>query len=291
MRLLLWVILTVGFLVAGTNRDPSALFPVRIGRYGKQTTAPSRLKVLNWNIDRGEHLAAIEAAIRRYNPDVCLLQEVDLKARRSGFLDVGDRLARTLGMNFEFGAAFEELNQAGEGNPAWQGQANLVKTAIGESRVLRFEHQTSFWEPHWYLPEWAPQRRHGGRIALVSEIPLEKSTLVLYNLHLESRGPGYNRFEQLKETLTDVDRHYPGKPAVIAGDLNTKYFAQKFVDELSKHRFVSCFGERKERTHRIIGDLDWIFVRTPAKCSSASVDRSAEGSDHYPVIAEIEAGL
>ena len=71
--------------------------------------------------------------------------------------------------------------------------------------------------------------RQAGRIALVTELDVEGKNLVVYNLHLESRGPGYNRFEQLKETLADAKSYPQGTPIILAGDLNTKYFPSRFV--------------------------------------------------------------
>src|SRR5208282_186421 len=44
--------------------------------------------ILNWNIDRGKHLDAIKQQIQEQKPDVCIFQEVDLGARRTGSEDV-----------------------------------------------------------------------------------------------------------------------------------------------------------------------------------------------------------
>ena len=51
------------------------------------------------------------------------------------------------------------------------------------------------------------QRRLGGRIALISEIKVGGKTVVTYNLHLESRGPGFTRYAQLKEVIQDASRY------------------------------------------------------------------------------------
>ena len=260
--------------------------PVRTSNRLSQAALSNPINLLIWNIERGTELNKIEQGIRKHHPDVCLLQEVDLNAKRSAGVDVADSLGRALTMNYAYGTAFRELNQGTDRDPAWQGQANLSKTPFNDSRVLRFQHQTDFWEPRWYLPQWTPQRRHGGRIALVSQIGTGPSAVVFYNLHLESRSLPY-RFQQLQEVLDDVDRSYPNGPVVIAGDLNTMTSIDEFVAALEKHNFHSCFGSRHERTHRMIGDLDWIFVRAPASCEAAIVDRDATGSDHYLITARI----
>ena len=253
--------------------------PIRTSNTLSHAALPNPFTLLIWNIDRGTQLQNIELGIHKHHPDICLLQEVDLDAKRSEGVDEANSLARELNMNYAYGTAWRELKQ---GSGAWQGQANLSTIPLTSSRVVRFEHQTDFWEPHWYLPEWAPQRRHGGRIALISEI----GALAFYNLHLESRSLP-NRFGQLQEVLADADRSYPHRPVIIGGDLNTMTSVEEFVGTLEKHGFHSCFGSRHERTHRLAGDLDWIFVRAPAFCEDAAVDRDAAGSDHYLLTAHI----
>jgi hypothetical protein len=62
---------------------------------------------------------------------------------------------------------FEELTQGSRRSPAYQGQATLSPWPIKNARLIRFHQQTTFWQPHWYLPPIEPfQERLGGRIAL-----------------------------------------------------------------------------------------------------------------------------
>jgi endonuclease/exonuclease/phosphatase family metal-dependent hydrolase len=260
---------------------------LRQGRFGLAVPFPNPFKLLDWNIDRGVDNDAIRRTIRAENPDVCLFQEVDWNTLRTARRDVASDLAREFSMAYVLGLAFQELSQGTADSPAWQGQANLTRAAFQSSRIVRFQHQTSFWKPEPYLPSWFPQRRVGGRIALVSEIQSGSATLVFYNLHLESRGLGWDRYAQLKETLDDADGHYPSGPVILAGDLNTKYLPGKFTTLIQKHGFRNCFGDKRERTHHVYGDLDWIFVRGKASCEAPAVERQSEGSDHYPVTALI----
>jgi endonuclease/exonuclease/phosphatase family metal-dependent hydrolase len=266
---------------------PQPLETLHEGRFGLALPLPNPFKLLVWNIDRGVDFGSIRRTLRAENPDVCLFQEVDWNTLRTDRRDVAADLAREFAMSYVLGLAFQELNQGGRDAPGWQGQANLTRSSFPSSRTLRFQRQTSFWKPEPYLPSWFPQRRVGGRIALVSEIQEGGATLALYNLHLESRGPGYNRYAQLEETLDDADHHYPSVPVILAGDLNTKYLAGKFVQLAQKHGFRNCFGDKRERTHRFYGDLDWIFVRGKVICEAPAVLRKAEGSDHFPLTAVI----
>jgi endonuclease/exonuclease/phosphatase family metal-dependent hydrolase len=277
---------SVVFFLAASLSAQNLPATLRNGTFGTPVSLPNPFKLLVWNIDRGSDFSEINQTIRDKDPAVCLLQEVDWKTQRTGHRDVAADLARELSLSYVWGLAFQELNQGTSESPAWQGQANLFRAAIPSSRVIQFQHQTGFWKPEPYLPSWFPQRRLGGRIALVSEIPIAGTTLVFYNLHLESRGPGFNRYEQLKETLDDADKHYTAQPVIVAGDLNTKYAPQRFVDQLQKHGFHNCFATRV-RTHRIYGDLDWIFVRGPVTCEAPLVEHRSAGSDHFPLTATI----
>src|SRR5947209_6503248 len=68
-------------------------------------SAPKRAascRVLNWNIDRGYHLDQIRAAIRREEPDICVLQEVDWNARRTGQQDIAAVLSKEFGYRFAY---------------------------------------------------------------------------------------------------------------------------------------------------------------------------------------------
>lgn len=250
------------------------------------------LRIVSWNIDHGSHLDVIADELRRSQADLCLLQEVDQNAARSGGKDVGMVLADRLGMNAAYGIEFEELSQGKSDNSAFIGQATLTRLPLGKVRVLRFKRQSSFWQPHRWLPSSLPlmQRRLGSRIALVTELQFAGQLLVVYNPHLESRSMGKIQMEQLEEILADLDQHYPaGTNAMIAGDINSKYNPSVFLHKLQKAGFRSALGDRIERTHKIAMALDWIFVRGPFSFDSAEVNRGAQGSDHYPIEALMQA--
>lgn len=248
-----------------------------------------RIRILNWNINRGGKLASVEKALTQEQPDLCILQEVDLNARRTKHQDVALKLAEQRGYHASFAAAFEELGQGSEENPAYHGQATLSRLPVRSSRLLRFEHQSSFWQPRSYLPSWGVlQRRRGGRVALVSELDFAGTTLVVYNLHLESRSTGGMQRMQLEEVMADLQRYPAGTPVVLAGDLNTKYNPAAMRRWLETQDFHSCFGDQLVRTHHIAGWLDWIFVRGPLRCEDPQVLRGLRGSDHDALAAWVQ---
>jgi endonuclease/exonuclease/phosphatase family metal-dependent hydrolase len=203
-------------------------------------------------------------------------------------------LAERLGLNAAYGIEFEELSQerhAAGGGAAYIGQATLTRLPLGQVRVLRFKRQSGFWLPRSWLPSSLPlmQRRLGSRIALVTELQFAGRLLVVYNPHLESRSAGAIQAEQLDEILADLGRYPAGTSALIAGDINSKYFPSAFLHRMEKAGFRSALGERIERTHKIAMALDWIFVRGPLLLEEGAVERGAKGSDHFPVTARLKA--
>jgi endonuclease/exonuclease/phosphatase family metal-dependent hydrolase len=91
----------------------------------------------------------ISRAVRDFRPDLCLFQEVDADARRTGNISVTDRLGTSLGYAALFTPTFRELAQ---GASAEIGQALLSNLPIRSSRALPFRAQTSFWEPQPWIP-------------------------------------------------------------------------------------------------------------------------------------------
>ncbi len=282
------IVLSAALLPASNVMDE-----IRQGSFSSQTHSGKELKLLDWNIDRGTRLEKITSGITSIEPDLAILQEVDLNARRSQRLDVAEELAKTLKMNFVFGPEFQELGQGSTDKPAFHGQALLTSLPIRSTRMIRFQAQSGFWKPQPYLPKWGLfQRRLGGRMALIAELDFNGRTLVVYDLHLESRSGGDIQYAQLKEVLADTARYPADTPILIAGDLNTKYHHSTItiVDELKRAGYENAFGSREERTHVIVGSLDYIFAKGPVRISEGRVHREMHGSDHFAVSARLTDG-
>src|SRR3954469_21772325 len=92
--------------------------PTRVWRAA--TPGPD-LKVVTWNIERGSAYEAILAVVRRLDPDVLLLQEVDRDCRRTSYRQVARQLATALGMNWVEAGEFQELGEGRAGAPAITG--------------------------------------------------------------------------------------------------------------------------------------------------------------------------
>lgn len=263
---------------------------IRSGQFAAHAPAHAELNLLDWNIDRGTQLDRIVGGLTSQQPDLAILQEVDLNARRTGFQDIARELVARLHLNYAFAPEFQELGQSSSSEPAYHGQAILTSLPIRAARMLRFETQSEFWKPRPYLPKWGLfQRRLGGRIALIAELDYRGRTLVVYNLHLESRSAGDIQLQQLKEVLADTARYSKDTPIIIAGDLNTKYKHSQttILEELAQQGYEDAFNGRNERTHFFIGSVDYIFARGPIRIEGAKVHRDLHGSDHYPISARL----
>jgi endonuclease/exonuclease/phosphatase family metal-dependent hydrolase len=266
-----------------------ALQTLRSGTYSQTDSFKTSATILNWNIDRGKHLDDIEEQIRDHHPDLCIFQEVDLGARRTHGQDVAKELAEAFHLNYVFAPEFEELSQGTPENPAYHGQALLTKLPIRSSRMLRFAHQSGFWKPRPLLISTLPllQRREGGRVALITELEHGGKPLVVYNLHLESRGNEHLRLLQLEEVLADAQHYSPQTAVIIAGDFNTKSAHSPLIPRLRQAGYRSAFGDRRIRTHIFIGALDWVFMRGPIECERGRVLRGVPGSDHFPITVDV----
>ena len=117
---------------------------------------PSSVKVVCWNINRGLQLPRIIEFLGLCKADILLLQEADVNARRTHHLHIAREIAQKLQLNYVFGPEFQELTQGTLHSPAYHGQATLSRWPLSNARILRFQQQSNFWQPHWYLPEIEP---------------------------------------------------------------------------------------------------------------------------------------
>ena len=227
--------------------------------------------------------------LSRSQADILLLQEADLNARRTHHLNIAREIAQKLQLNYIFGREFQELTQGTRRSPAYHGQATLSRWPLSNARILRFQQQSNFWRPHWFLPEIEPfQERLGGRLALVAHASVGGKTIVTYNLHLESRGDDRLRGAQMNETLQDAVRYKADTAVVLAGDLNMDVSAGDVAQAIKRADFQDVFTNQHTPTTpnsffeegRVI---DWIFSRGSLRSGTPQVHTLVSGSDHYPL--------
>jgi endonuclease/exonuclease/phosphatase family metal-dependent hydrolase len=251
---------------------------------------PALLRIVDWNIDRGQQLPAVMDFLEGMKAEIVILQEVDLNARRTHRVNVAEEIARKLQMNYVFGREFQELVQGSKTDPAYHGQATLAKWPISNPRLIRFSRQSNFWRPHWFVPRVEPfQERLGGRIALVTDINVAGSKLLIYNLHLESRPNDELRLAQIEEVLSDAARQDSQRPLIVAGDFNLDASKNSAASAFATAGFQDAIADPRTPTtpsHRLLEPgrrIDWAFIRGPIRASSGRVYNRVKASDHYPI--------
>jgi endonuclease/exonuclease/phosphatase family metal-dependent hydrolase len=252
------------------------------------------LRVVNWNIDRGLQLPAIVEFLVSTNADIFILQEVDINAHRTHRLNIAREIARRLRLNYVFGREFVELAQGTKANPAYHGQATLSPWKISNARIIRFQQQSDFWKPRWFKPNLGTfQERLGGRIALAAEINSMGTSILCYNLHLESRADDELRLAQFDEVLRDAAAYSSAFPVVVAGDLNLDASNSAISHTLDRAGFCCAVPTARVPTtparHVLQAGrhIDWAFVRGPMRADKGRVHNGVKASDHYPISFEI----
>jgi len=253
-------------------------------RFSRVPEDADRLKVITWNIERGQAYSSILAVLRDLDADILLLQEVDRFCRRSGFRDVARDLADGLEMNWVSGGEFQEIGEAHGSEPAVTGQAILSRFPIDGAEVLRFSSQDKW---RWSINPVQPRR--GGRIALKAK----SGGILLYNAHIESGDNDTLKRRQIAEILADQSRSVVGQtPVLIGGDFNNGPIQRSpILGSLSAASFVDALGEAKERPSTSSGGghpIDWIFIRNLASMGGR-VGNALAASDHSPVIASLRS--
>lgn len=251
---------------------------------------PHDIRLVSWNINRGLLLKEIIEFLAETAADLVLLQEVDLHARRTHFHNIAREIARALEMNYVFGYEFEEVTQGQCGMPAYHGQATLSRLPLSYSRILRFHRQSNFWHPRWFIPRVRLfQRRLGGRVALISCVNLPGSKLIVYNVHLESRGNDGLRSSQLAEILDDLARYASDVQVIVAGDFNAdlrRELANLAISKTGLNNPFACIPSPSTTvTSRLRGPhlIDWILTKGPLIAFEPELHNTVHASDHYPL--------
>jgi endonuclease/exonuclease/phosphatase family metal-dependent hydrolase len=237
-----------------------------------------KLKVLSYNIhkciggvDRRYDPSRVVEVIRRLEPDVVMLQEVDAGVSRSRGDHQVELLGEQLGMPHRCWYPNVEVRGGGQ-----YGNAILARYPLIESNnidlSIRFKKKRSV--------------LHG--VLRIRHDDVDR-TLHVYNMHLGLAR--YERKIQLQKFLDSAPftgLHHD-TPVVVGGDLNDVYGG--LGESLSPAGFRGA--ERRPRTFPAWGPmraLDAIFVRGTldylglARCDSALARRA---SDHRPIVAEV----
>ena len=268
------------------SHDRNYLRPTNLRKIAEDFFDPSQtisktLRVMSYNVhgckgmDGQISTDRIISVIARYNPDVIALQELDAGRLRSLGVDQAERIAKKLGMSFQFHAVSHKKDEQ-------YGNAILSRYPIVliKNDVLPKLWNKAFLEPRGAI--WVTIDHQGTKINII-------------NTHL-SLWP-MEQLLQIKKLLgLDWLQHPDCKgPTILCGDLNTspKSLVYKAICKRFKDSQLMLPGRKPLKTWFAgypIRRLDHIFVSPEFHVRSIPVSRKVldrTASDHLPVIVDL----
>lgn len=308
--LLLFVALTLVWWIVGRVTADGRRLEVRTlaapTAARPDTAAHDGLRLLTWNLahgrgDRGPgllrnfrggsdeqraaRLARIADVIRRVEPDVVVLNEVDFRSTWSGGVNQAEVLARAAGYatwveqrNYDIRLPFAAFSF---------GNAVLTRLPVEDVRWLDIPAHS-----------WIEALAAGAKSASVVRLKVAPGSLSLVPIHLEPRS-GETRLAALP--ALEALRSTSEPPLILAGDFNT---APPGWPEADAPSVVGRLLERGWRSLRAMGlpgldqltyptfdlreAIDWILVEPPLRVVEEKVlEGTGDLSDHAPVLAVV----
>jgi endonuclease/exonuclease/phosphatase family metal-dependent hydrolase len=252
------------------------------------------MRVATFNILHGRTLGdgvdpqRLRDCVRRLDPDVLALQEVDFEQPRSDRADLTAAAAEAMGaVEHRFVAAISGTPGAtwmaatGHEQPgtAAYGIALLSRFPVASWQVVRLPRIPMRFP--MYLP--GPKRvmvvNEEPRAAVIAQLHTPRGRLTVANTHL-SFVPGWNR-RQLRRLIHDL-RGFPG-PRLLMGDLNMK---PPTVRRWSGMRTLALAATFPADTPN--RQLDHILTDDDRLRSGATEAELMPISDHRPLVVDLE---
>ena len=225
--------------------------------------APKRSRIATWNIRaaRSAPVEAIAAELQAMQADLIALQEIDVRVRRTGFVDEPAVLATALGFHYVFAASIKW----DEGD---YGLAVLSRWPLTEVRRYRLD-ATAAAEP---------------RIVLQATVCAGGRTLRVFNHHADgrvaSRATGF-------AALRGIVQPDVGHGTLVVGDFNEHPDALG-VRGLLDAGFVDLGAELNVTTAHA-GRIDYLLADGPlARRTSNARVWPTDMSYHHAVLADFE---
>ena len=236
-------------------------------QFAESPAATRNLRVLAYNVKHGRgndgkvDLGRTAGVIRRLNPDVVALQEIDNKATRSGQVDEAKRLGELTGLRYHEFGRFMDF-QGGE-----YGMAIISRYPLSDVTNLR-------------LPDGAEPRTS---LIAVVQAP---QPFRLANVHFYATEQ--ERLAQARTLLEFLDQRHD-LPCIIAGDFNSKPDSpvlKLFSDWHTPHKGEDHFTFSSDKP-RI--EIDYILHRPGTAFVVREIDVIDEpiASDHRPLIVDL----
>jgi endonuclease/exonuclease/phosphatase family metal-dependent hydrolase len=209
----------------------------------------------------------VAAVIRKYQPDLVALQEVDVNTKRSGKnLDEAKEIGRKTGMNAYFAKAIDYS----EGE---YGIAILSKQPLDSFRIVPLPSANEFAER---------------RVLAIAFFHVNKQSFVFGCTHLDAEAGDDSRMMQIKviDSILSLQRF----PVLLAGDLNSesksaviKYLDRNFVRSCLDNCGLTFPSDLPVKT------IDYIACgkSNPCKIISQGALPESYPSDHLPILADL----
>lgn len=216
-------------------------------------------------------LQALANIIKRADPDLVALQEIDKGTRRTGVgVDQAKELATLTGMNYFFVKAIDQ--QGGE-----YGDAILSKFPIKDPKGYTLTTTTEL----------------GGELRSVARITvnLEGKEFYFVSTHLDHLSNEANRIHQAKE-LNEILKTFD-KPVILGGDLNALPTSQT-MDILKLQLTLGCLNGNCQFTfptsspNRTIDYIMYAPLNAMKVLDYSVYTYATKESDHFPVVARFE---
>jgi endonuclease/exonuclease/phosphatase family metal-dependent hydrolase len=221
--------------------------------------------------------ARIAAVIVEMNPDIACLQEVDVSLARTGAIDQAAEIARILAMQFHFNATIDEVSGR-------YGDAILSKAPFGLVAAGSFPP----------VPRPLPREPRG---AIWIESATVGGTWQIINTHL-GLGHGERRLQARSLVRDWIVPALARGPMVLCGDFNSRPSSRvhAIIGEPLRDVFLQTGTKHPPTfpTRWPFLNLDTLYVSPGVRVESAECWRSPlakMASDHFPVVAEIRAGV
>ncbi|PKY39399.1 hypothetical protein RhiirA4_538071 [Rhizophagus irregularis] len=183
----------------------------------------STLKVLQWNVERNYCSELILSTLKSLDPDIALIQEIDINCKRSlsknHFKEIAKELKWKGGFVCEFLELENEIRSERDQGGGVHGNAIFTKYDI-TFRVLDHKYHPMDWNKDG---EKLNEPREGKRYTLVAEVKTPFGPPILcYCVHLEVFSGIIGRISQFSDILLDSTSNIQTHPyQLIFGDLNT----------------------------------------------------------------------
>jgi endonuclease/exonuclease/phosphatase family metal-dependent hydrolase len=185
------------------------------------------VRILFWNMERGRYPNRASALLKKYDPMVVLLAEMDIGMARTDQRNTIADLALRMRAGYLFATEFVELAIGDESEQAAKGGAenrcglhgNGIVSPLGLSETRRIRLERS---GRWFFAPWQGQRRIGGRVAVAAKTMIGDTPLILVSVHIESHSNPAERAAETAVLMHALDDAYGTEaPVLIGGDFNT----------------------------------------------------------------------